>query len=54
MLIRSDHRTENCAIVKIHIAMRMFHNDERCGRRSFIYGPSTANIVSSNCTDYSV
>lgn len=30
----------------IHVAMRTFDSDEGCGKKSFIYGASTANIVS--------
>ena len=28
------------------MAMRMHHSDEFAGKKSFIYGPSTANIAS--------
>ena len=44
-IVRADHGTENCSVAKIHIAMRQFHDDQRSGSRSFIYGPSTSNIV---------
>ncbi|XP_065901982.1 uncharacterized protein [Dysidea avara] len=43
-LVRADHGTENCAVAKIHIAFRMNHTDRLSGSKSFIYGPSTANI----------
>ena len=33
-------------MAKIHIALRMDHEDPLAGTKSFIYGPSTANIVS--------
>ena len=45
-VLRADLGTENCSVAKIHIAFRMNHNDSLSGNRSFIYGPSTANIVS--------
>ena len=46
-IMRADNGTENCSVAKIHIAMRQFHDDWRSGDRSFIYGPSTSNIVMS-------
>ena len=46
-MVRADHGTENCLVAKCHIAFRMDHEDCLSGARSFIYGPSTANIVSS-------
>ena len=42
-VVRADYGTENSVTAKIHIALRMEHED---GRRCFFYGPSTANIVS--------
>ena len=47
MVVRGDYGTENCKIAQIQIAFRMNHNDNRSKERSFIYGSSTANIVSS-------
>ncbi|XP_065887587.1 uncharacterized protein [Dysidea avara] len=43
-VVRADHGTENCLVAKCHIAFRMDHEDCLSGARSFIYGPSTANI----------
>ena len=40
-----DHGTENSVIAKMHIAFRMHHEDSLAGSKSFMYGPSTANIV---------
>ena len=44
--MRADHGTENCSVAKMHIAFRLNHQDSLAAARSFIYGPSTANIVS--------
>ena len=44
-LVRAEHGTENCGVAKIHIAFCLDHNDCLSGSKSFIYGPSTANIV---------
>ena len=44
-VLHTDLGTENCTIAKIHIAFRMNHDDPMSGSRSFIYGPSTVNIV---------
>lgn len=44
-IIRADHGTENCAVAKVHIGLRMNHSDDLAGSKSFIYGPSTANTV---------
>ena len=41
-VVRADYGTENSVTAKIHIALRMEHEDGRC----FFYGPSTANIIS--------
>ena len=46
--MRADFGTENCTVAKIHIALRINHDDSLSGGRSFIYGPSTANTVSCN------
>ena len=40
-VVRADYGTENSVTAKIHIALRMEHEDGRC----FFYDPSTANIV---------
>ena len=37
--------TENASLAKSQIAFRMNHGDDLSGEKSFIYGPSTANIV---------
>lgn len=44
-VVRADYGTENCSVAKIHIAFRMDHDDSMAGSKSFMYGPSTANIV---------
>lgn len=44
-VVRADHGTENSTTAKVHIAFQMNHRDNLSGPRSFIYGPSTANIV---------
>ena len=46
MVVRGDCGTENCRTAKIQIAFRMHHDDDRSGEKSFLYGPSTANVVS--------
>ena len=48
-LLRCDYGTENSSLAKGHIAMRLQHDDTLSGEKSFIYGPSTANIVSRAC-----
>ncbi len=47
MVVRGDCGTENCIVAQIQIAFRMNHDDDQSKEKSFIYGPSTANIVSS-------
>lgn len=49
MIVRADFGTENCVVAKAHIAQRMYHADAYAKEKSFIYGPSTANIVSHSC-----
>ena len=44
-ILRADHGTENVIVAQLQIAFRMEHNDRLAGAKSFIYGPSTANIV---------
>ena len=51
-IVRADLGTENCLVAKVQIALRMHHSDVHAGKQSFIYGPSTANIVS--CHLYNV
>ena len=43
--MRADMGTENSLLAKSHIAFRLKHNDELSGDKSFIYGPSTGNVV---------
>ena len=45
-MLRYDYGTENCDMAAIQIALRSMHNDELNGSKSFIYGPSKANVVS--------
>ena len=45
-VIRADYGTENTGVAKAHIAFRMHHSDSLAGSKSFLYGSSTANIVS--------
>ena len=45
-VIRCDYGTENVSIASIQIAFRFYHTDSRAREKSFIYGPSKANIVS--------
>ena len=45
-MVRADHGTENGLVAKCQIAFRINHEDCLSGTKSFIYGPSTANIVS--------
>ena len=37
---------QKTSIASTQIAFRFYHTDSRAGDRSFIYGPSKANIVS--------
>ena len=46
MILRSDYGTENCNLAALHIAFRYHHDDNLAGEKSFIYGPSKANVVS--------
>ena len=52
MVIRTDLGTENCRLATIHIAFWYNHDDAMFRERSFIYGPSTSNIVSVCITSY--
>lgn len=45
-ILRSDYGTENVNLATIQIAFRMDGNDSFKGQKSFMYGPSTSNIVS--------
>ena len=49
-VLRCDYGTENSTVATIQIAFRMTHDDSFAGINSFIYGPSTTNIVSYTCT----
>ena len=44
-MLRSDYGTENCSLARAQIAMRLNHSDALSGVKSFIDGPSPANIV---------
>jgi len=49
-IVRADHGTENAIVAEMPIVFRLNHTDALAGPKSFIYGPSTANIVScTNC-----
>lgn len=45
-ILRSDYGTENVHLAAIQIAFRMHGDDSFAGQKSFMYGPSTSNIVS--------
>lgn len=47
-ILRSDYGTENCSLATIHIAFRYNHDDAMAREKSFMYGPSTSNIVCQN------
>ena len=49
MIVRADFGTENCLAAKAQIAFRLHETDSYGGERSFIYGPSTANVHSKLC-----
>ena len=44
--MRCDYGTENTRLATVQVAFRLFHDDSLAGERSFLYGPSTGNIVS--------
>ena len=44
--VRADYGTENCVVAKLHIAFHLAFEEQSVAMKSFIYGPSTANIVS--------
>ena len=46
-VVRADYGTENCTVAKIHLAFQMNNVDSLAASKGFIYGPSTANIVST-------
>ena len=46
LILRSDYGTENCSLAAVHIAFRYYHDDSLAGQKSFMYGPSKANVVS--------
>ncbi len=55
MILRSDHGTENVAVGAIQIAFRLHHTDSFAKEKSFLYGPSTSNIVcASTCILYNI
>ncbi len=45
-IVRSDYGTENASLSAIQIAFRYSHHDYFRATKSFMYGPSTSNIVS--------
>ena len=47
-ILRCDYGTENVNLATIQIAFRLAHDDPVAGTKSFMYGPSTSNIVSFN------
>ena len=47
-IVRSDHGTENTVLAASHMSLRHQHTDQFRGERSFRFGSSTTNTVSSN------
>ena len=45
-ILRCDYGTENVRLATTQIAFRLDHDDAMSGKKSFVYGPSTGNIVS--------
>ena len=45
-IVRVDHDRKFCCGQSTHTGFQMNHLDDLAGSKSFIYGPSTANIVS--------
>ena len=46
-VVRCDPGTENYLLAKAQVALRLCHGDGLAGERSFIYGPSSVNVVSN-------
>ncbi len=44
-MLRCDYGTENTSLATVQIAFRLRHRDRLAAQKSFIYGPSTGNIV---------
>ncbi len=44
--VKTAYGTENCLVAKLHIAFYLAFKDQSTAVKSFIYRPSTANIVS--------
>lgn len=44
-ILRCDYGTENVAMAVVQTAFRLQHHDSLAGAKSFMYGPSTGNIV---------
>ena len=48
-ILRCDYSTENVAMAVVQTAFRLNHHDSLAGAKSFMYGPSTRNIVRVMC-----
>ena len=48
-ILRCDYGTENVAMAVVQTAFRLNHHDSLAGAKSFMYGPSTGNIVRVMC-----
>ena len=46
-VVRCDYGTENTSLAAIQIAFRYHHDDSMAKEKSFLYGPSKHNIVST-------
>ena len=53
-VVRSDYGTENVKLAAVQIAFRLHHCDLRSGERSFLYGPSPANVVTFLRSGYNI
>ena len=44
-MLRSDYGTENPSVATAQIAFRMNDQDTLAAEKSFVYGPSPANVI---------
>lgn len=51
-MLRGDYGTENCILAATKIAFHLPHVDRLAGSKSFLYGPSTRNIVFTRSYSY--
>ena len=51
-IVRADRGTENCNVAFLQPFLRENSSDSFKGEKSFMYGKSTSNQVTTNCTKH--